>query len=189
MENLKQLGQTIKEARENNMLSLREMADLINEDHSNLSKIENGDLNIKSDRLIKILNLLDIKLSHNSISQKVVDNFQFINENLGLKTIKEISLEIQMDRSKLKKDLIRLVGLKKIDEKKLDTIKPSLRKYKEQEELIENAKIGGIINIKCESKNQLTYFRSFVLNFKKSQNKDFLTKAENELDLIIVRIK
>ncbi|POS00927.1 helix-turn-helix protein [Flavobacterium croceum DSM 17960] len=190
MESLKQVGEIIKKARENCMLSLREMADLIHEDYSNLSKIEKGELNIKSDRLLKILNLLEIKLHHESpISEKVIDNFKIISANLGEKSIKQIAQEIKIDRLKLKKDLTRLVALKKIDAKLLEPKKPTLRKYKEQEQLIENSKIGEIIKINCESKNQIIYFRSFVFNFKKSQTKDFLTKVENELELIIVRIK
>jgi len=188
MENLNFFGKVIKKARENYMLSLRELADLLEEDHSNLSKIENGELNIKSDRLIKILLYLDIRLDFRPISKNVIDNFDFINQNLGLKSIKDISLEIKTDRLKLKRELVRLARVKKIDEKKLEG-RQSSKKYGKEEKLIEDLEIGKVLNLNLKAKNEIVYLRSVLVVLKKTKNKEFLTKTENDFDLIIVRIK
>lgn len=62
----KQIGLIIKESREKSNISLTEFAERIGEDKSNLSKIERGELNIKFDRFLNIVNNLPIYIRHHN---------------------------------------------------------------------------------------------------------------------------
>lgn len=185
---LKKIGEEIKTTRENYNLSLKEMALLLKQDHSDLSKIEKGQLNIKLEQLLSIFSLLELKIVGHSPNKKIKENYDFIVNNLGKIPIKDIAAQINIDRTNLKKYLLFFVKIGKIDKDSLAIIKPTAKKYEMDHKAIDELKIGGIYNLKCENKNSIVYHRSFLTSLKE-KGKEFLTKLEPDFILIIVRIK
>lgn len=83
---LKDIGRFIREAREVTGMSLTDFANRIGEDKSNLSKIERGELNIKLDRFLKIIDQVPIYFRKTSFSKtgKTEFNIQLFEKKINL---------------------------------------------------------------------------------------------------------
>ena len=181
-----EIGLKIKEARKNYGLTLRELSELTNEDYSNLSKIEKGKINVGLDRFLKIIEVLNFNLKHDFVNPTTLKNIDLINGKLGKETLKDIASLLKVDKTKLKKDLIKLAKLGKVDSEKIKTIKPKAVKYKKEIELFQKMEVGNVEKIEVKSINEMSYLRSVLKKMK--PKKDFLTKRVSALIYIVVRI-
>jgi len=87
---LKDIGRLIRESREITGMSLTEFADLIGEDKSNLSKIERGELNIKLDRFLKIIDQVPLYFRSFAYLKKT-------KPDLKSKIFKDKLIELEID--------------------------------------------------------------------------------------------